>query len=182
MLERSQKKRPQSALFPAARTGNLCVVKAARKTLELYLLLPLAQYLLADEAINRPPVSAAKIFQRLLGRRRFALCIQHHAPVGGGKHRRCCNERFRQSRLVTSRHPARRARRHPTKNSRRKQTMKHKERRSLVRRLKRGGLEIAPPWIYAGKHGCERYFPIVMFLCVRTFSTLECLLLIRRDR
>src|SRR4029077_17874016 len=38
-----------------------------------------------NEAINGSPISATKLFERFLSRRRLALRLQHHAPVGGGK-------------------------------------------------------------------------------------------------
>jgi hypothetical protein len=47
-----------------------------------------ANALSSEEAINGSPISATKLFKRLLRRWRFALRLYHHAPVGGGKRRR----------------------------------------------------------------------------------------------
>src|SRR6185312_9333953 len=49
-----------------------------------------------NEAVDRSPVSTAKVFKRFLCRWRFTLCLQHHAPV-------CCNERCRSDRCRTTR-------------------------------------------------------------------------------
>ena len=41
-----------------------------------------------NEAINGSPISATKFFERFLCRWRFALCLQHYAPMRSGKRRR----------------------------------------------------------------------------------------------
>src|SRR4051794_9408418 len=38
--------------------------------------------------MDRPPIRPAKFFESLLCRRRFTLCLEHHAPVRGSKDRR----------------------------------------------------------------------------------------------
>src|SRR5262249_2858913 len=40
-----------------------------------------------NETVNGSPICAAKLFERFLCRRRFALCLQHHAPMRRGKSR-----------------------------------------------------------------------------------------------
>src|SRR5206468_8361287 len=58
------------------------------KTLSEILCLLSPNTLSLQEAKNRSPISVAKFLKRFLCRRRFALCLQHHAPVRGSK-RRC---------------------------------------------------------------------------------------------
>src|SRR5260370_98246 len=85
MLERSQKKGTQAALLLSHGLEIFALENQGKKTLSEILRLLWPNTLPPHEAINGSPVSAAKTFQRLLGRRRFTLCLQHHAPVRSGK-------------------------------------------------------------------------------------------------
>lgn len=60
----------------------------SKKTLRKILRFLCAGTLSPDKAINGSPINAAEFSERVLGRRRLALCLQNHAPVRGSKRRR----------------------------------------------------------------------------------------------
>src|SRR5207237_6415122 len=58
---------------------------AIERTLGQFLRFPMAAALPPNECVEWPPVDAAKFFEGLMGRRRFTLRGQHHAPMSGNK-------------------------------------------------------------------------------------------------
>src|SRR5438128_5828361 len=85
MLERSQKKRTQAALFLSHGLEIFAFQNQREEPLgEIFRLLWLST-LSPNKTINRPPISAAKIFQGRLCGRSGTFRFQDHAPVGGSK-------------------------------------------------------------------------------------------------
>src|SRR5215211_2431884 len=79
MLERREKKRTQPALFLTHGLEILAVQNQREKPLRDILRLVSATTLSPHESVNGPPISAAKILQRLLGCRRFTSRRRHYA-------------------------------------------------------------------------------------------------------
>src|SRR5207253_10060108 len=80
-----KQKRTKSSFFLADDTQPFALQQLRKKTLRNVLRLLWSKALSSDEAIHRSPISAAKVFQGLLCRGRFALRLQHHAPLSGGE-------------------------------------------------------------------------------------------------
>src|SRR5262245_9150897 len=85
ILQRREQIRAQTPFFPAHCVEIFSLEQQSKKTLSKILSFLWIVALPARVAIERPPVSAAKFFECFSCRRRFALSLQHHAPVCGCK-------------------------------------------------------------------------------------------------
>src|SRR6266567_6618495 len=85
ILERRNKIRTKSPLFLTDGIQIFALQQQREKTLGQILCLLWPNTLSPHEAINRSPINAAELFERLLRRWRITLRLQHHAPVRGSK-------------------------------------------------------------------------------------------------
>src|SRR5439155_17075350 len=80
----------------------------SKKTLREILRFLGTNTLSSHNAVNGPPINPAELFKCLMCRRRFALSLQHHAPVRSDKRRRAVisisANRAQLSHLVLRRH------------------------------------------------------------------------------
>src|SRR5262245_34331578 len=85
MFQRPKKKRTKASFFPADGSQASMLQQICEKSLGDILCFFWPNTLSLHETINRSPICAAKVLQRLLCRWRFTLCLQHHGPVRGRK-------------------------------------------------------------------------------------------------
>src|SRR5207247_40710 len=80
-----KQKRTKTSFFLPDGTQPYALHQLRKKTLRNILRLLSSKAHSSDEAIDKSPISAAKVVQGLLCRGRFALRLQHLGPLSGGK-------------------------------------------------------------------------------------------------
>src|SRR5207248_10630656 len=85
VLQRGEQVRTQSPLLFAHSAQIPALQQESKKTLREILRFLRPSSLSPHKAVNGPPINSAQFFKCLLCRRRFALCLQHDAPVRSGK-------------------------------------------------------------------------------------------------
>src|SRR5215467_12305833 len=95
MLQRRQEIRAQTAFFFADSIQVPALQQQSKKALSKIFCLFRPDALSPYETINWSPVSAAKFFERFLGRGRSASCREHNAPMSCCKRHRAalCSRR-----------------------------------------------------------------------------------------
>src|SRR4029453_11747961 len=88
MFHRRKQIRAQSSLLFAHSAEVPAFQQERKKTLRKILSFLRPGTLSPHKAVNGSPINPAEFFKCLLCRWRFPLCLQHHAPVRGGKRRR----------------------------------------------------------------------------------------------
>src|SRR6266496_6628008 len=85
ILERRQQIRTQASPFLPDSFEIFSFEQPCKKSLSEILCFLWLVAFASDEAVQWPPVSAAKLFERRVSLGRSALRCQHHAPMRGGK-------------------------------------------------------------------------------------------------
>src|SRR4030095_9461958 len=85
MLQRREQIRPQAPLLFAHTAQIAALQQESKKTLREILGVLGADTLSSHKPVEWPPISPAKLFERLLRRWRFTLRLQHHAPMRSSK-------------------------------------------------------------------------------------------------
>src|SRR5207245_8538910 len=88
VLQRREQIRTQSPLLCAHSALIPALQQKSKKTLRKILRFLRPGPLSPHIAVNGSPINPAEFFKCLLCRWRFALCLQHHAPVRSSKRRR----------------------------------------------------------------------------------------------
>src|SRR5213596_2096390 len=88
VLQRGEQVRTQSSLLFAHSAQIPALQQKSEKTLREILRFLRPSPLSPHKAVNGPPINPAEFSKCLMCRRRFTLCLQHHAPVRSDKRRR----------------------------------------------------------------------------------------------
>src|SRR5207248_4527803 len=88
VLQRGEQVRTQSSLLFAHSAQIPALQQKSKKALREILCFLRPSSLSPHKAVNGPPINPAELFKCLMCRRRFALRLQHDAPVRGSKCRR----------------------------------------------------------------------------------------------
>src|SRR5437667_3719174 len=88
VLQRGEQVRTQSSLLFAHSAQISALQQESKKTLGEILGVFQADTLSSHKAVNGSPINPAEFFKRLLCGWRFALCLQHDAPMRSSKRRR----------------------------------------------------------------------------------------------